>query len=114
MQKFHIIHRKSLRSIYNISWRLLDLLLILLANCMSDHSFKLQPFSYRAEIGTVEVIPWHPFISWLVYKIFVDGVYLVTLKKQDGIWIVTHPLVKELYTSDIQAIGDLIDKRYNS
>lgn len=74
----------------------------------------MEPFSYDSSMGTITIVPWHPFSTWFVYKIYVNEVFLVELQKEDDIWYVPHPLIKELYTSDIQAIGDEIDKHYDS
>lgn len=68
-------------------------------------------FTYKADVGIVKVLRWQPLITWTVYKIYVNDVFLIDIKETDGMWIVPHPLIKELYTSDLQAIGDEINKQ---
>jgi hypothetical protein len=70
-----------------------------------------EAFTYKAPVGTVKVVRWHPLITWKVYKIYVNDTFLVEITKRDDIWVVPHPLIKDLYTSDLQAIGDEIDKQ---
>lgn len=74
----------------------------------------MESFTYEALIGTIKVVPWQPLITWRVFKIYLDDVFLVDLIRDGDIWIVPHPLIKEIYTSDIQAIGEEIDKQMGS
>lgn len=68
-------------------------------------------FTYDSRMGVIRVERYWPFCEHLVYKIYVNGEYLVSLKNKEGIWMIPHPLIKEIFSDDIQAIGEEIDKR---
>lgn len=72
----------------------------------------MDTFSYEAPVGTVKVVPFHPFYGWLVYKVYVNDKYLTELQfSNEGTWIIPHPIFKEFYYDDILAIADQIEER---
>lgn len=72
----------------------------------------MESFSYQSSVGTIRVVPFHPFYGWLVYKVFVNDKFLAELQKtKDGTLIIPHPIFKEFYYDDIIAIADQIESR---